>query len=414
MKKNRLKILIPNATSPVNLGDQAMLEVLLRLVKSTHRNAKVTIHSTDPQLYKQNTTYRVDHTLYSWSVFSSEKWLVRVFRLMQLVVHYFGKKFRVNINLPFKDYNKMKDLINDYEKADLIIFAPGGYIRSKKGLTQTLNLFMQLFLFELAKLFYAKKIVAPISFGPFAYKWQGKIAAKALQGLDLVAAREKYSYKLMKDYKVSNLILSSDYALLLKKKARKTNKGKRIVLGFTIRSWFQKKRQNDFEEAFTEAIRRFSIKANATIQPIAQVNAPKYGEDDVSSTKKIIAKIKNKNVDVLKIKKPHTVKGALEAYSNIDLLLGMRMHSNILAAIQGTPFVAVSYEYKTEGIMESLGVKQFCISCEEMTANKLTNLLNDLYKAKSTVRKRIEESIKSIKSVEDKRWGYLLKEGGYR
>ena len=33
--KKKLKILIPNATSPLNLGDQVMLKELLKLLKNT-------------------------------------------------------------------------------------------------------------------------------------------------------------------------------------------------------------------------------------------------------------------------------------------------------------------------------------------------------------------------------------------
>lgn len=407
MKKN-LKILIPNATSPLNLGDQVMLNELLKLLKSTHKNGEITIHSTDPHLYKKNSSFSVNHTLYSWSVFSSGIGLVRCFRLMQLIFHYFGNKFHVNITLPFKDNKKLKDIINDYEKADLIIFAPGGYLRSKKGITQTLNLFMQFLPFELAKLFYVKKIVAPISFGPFSYKWQERIAAKAIQGLDIVAAREKYSYKLMKDNNVDNLILSSDYALLLKKKARKLNKGKRTILGFTIRSWFDKKKQNDFEENFIEAIRKFSVKTNSIIQPIVQVHAPKYGEDDVVATKKIIARIKDKNINILKIKTMKDSEDALDIFSNIDLLLGMRMHSNILAATQGTPFVAISYEHKTEGIAEQIIMEKYCIDSDKVDEDNLYKLLIDAYKNRNSLSNKLLNSIKDIQNKETRRWRLIL------
>lgn len=406
--KKKLKILIPNATSPLNLGDQVTLKELLKLLKSTHRNGEVTIHSTDPKLYKQNTQYRVDHTLYSWSVFSSKKWIVRLIRLTQLIIHYFGKKYHLNISLPLKDDNKLKNIIGDFEKADLIIFAPGGYIRSRKGLTQTLNLLMQLLPFALAKLFHGKLIVAPISFGPFGYKWQERVAAKALRGLDLVGAREKYSYKLMKDNKVSNLILSSDYALLLKKNTGKINKSKRSVLGFTIRTWFDKKKQKDFEENVVDAIRKFSVKTNSIIQPIVQVLAPKYGEDDAVATKKIIAKIKTKDVDMLKIKTIKNAKDALSVFSSIDLHLGMRMHSNILAAIQGTPFVAISYEHKTEGIAEQIVMEKYCIDGEKVDKDNLYMLLIDAYKNRNILKNKILNSIKTIQDKETQRWRSIL------
>lgn len=407
MKKN-LKILIPNATSPLNLGDQVMLEELLKLLKSTHRNGEITIHSTDPKLYKKNPQYKIDHTLYSWSVFTSKKSIVRLIRLMQLIIHCLGKKYHINITLPFKDDNKIKEIINDYEKADLVVFAPGGYLRSQKGLTQTLNLFMQLVPFEFAKLFYGKIIVAPMSFGPFGYRWQERIAAKAIQGLDLVGAREKYSYRLMKDHKVNNLILSSDFALLLKKKTGKINKSTRSVLGFTIRTWFYKKKQEDFEENVVEAIRKFSVKTNSIIQPIVQVHAPKYGEDDAIVTKKIIAKIKTKDVDLLKMKTIKNAQDALNVFSNIDLHLGMRMHSNIFAAIQGTPFVAISYEHKTEGIAEQITMGKYCINGEKVDKDNLYNLLIDAYKNRNNLRNKLLNSIKTIQDKEEKRWRLIL------
>lgn len=87
------------------------------------------------------------------------------------------------------------------------------------------------------------------------------------------------------------------------------------------------------------------------------------------------------------------------------------MHSNILAAIQSVPFIGVSYEYKTEGIMKLLEVKEFCIPSEELTETRLTDLLDNLYKFKFAVRKRMNDSIGSIKSFEEKRWSYILKEG---
>lgn len=108
----------------------------------------------------------------------------------------------------------------------------------------------------------------------------------------------------MKKNKVENLILSSDLALLLKKKIRIRKKYKGIILGFTIRNWFDKNKQNGFEENFMQAIRKFSIKKNAAIQPIVQVNAPMYGDIDLEITKKIARKLRNKGCNVLKVQIP--------------------------------------------------------------------------------------------------------------
>ena len=56
IKTKRVNILVPNATSPKNIGDQAMLEVLMKLVKAAFKNASISLHSTDPNLHDK--TYK--------------------------------------------------------------------------------------------------------------------------------------------------------------------------------------------------------------------------------------------------------------------------------------------------------------------------------------------------------------------
>lgn len=48
-------------------------------------------------------------------------------------------------------------------------------------------------------------------------------------------------------------------------------------------------------------------------------------------------------------------------YGRLRLLVGTRMHANILALCAGTPVVAISYERKTDGIMERLGLGAFVL-----------------------------------------------------
>ena len=248
-KTNALRILIPNATSPRNVGDRAMLDVLIGLIRSVHKNASITVYSTDPILYK-NVSYKTKHTLYSWSVFRETEITSRIICVSKLVTQYMLLKFGIkNIRID----KGLDSLISDYENADLIIFAGGGYLRSKKGIRQTLNLAMQLLLFRYSELFSARKIVAPISIGPFGYKWLEKIVVNELRQMNLLAVREEYSYKILNKYKMKNIVLSSDHALMTKKinKRRTTRK---LTLGFTIREWLKGENNTNFEKVFVEAI----------------------------------------------------------------------------------------------------------------------------------------------------------------
>ncbi len=402
--KHKVKILIPNATSPKNVGDLAMLTVLIRILKSAYKNPKIVIHSVDPLMIDRKMASRIDETIYSHTVFKSRNLLVRLKRVCELLIKYL--LYKINLNILPK--NKLDELILDYKNSDLIIFVGNGNIRAKKGLTQSLNLLMLLMLFQISKLFPAKKIVSPISFGPFGYKWQETLALRAIDNLDLIAAREEFSFNVLKKNKVKNLIISSDHALLSKIKVKKFRKAHPVV-GFTIRNWLPKNEQLNFESDIILGLEKFTKLQKGAIQPIVQVNAPEYGEKDEEAVNRVIHGLKSKKVSVLKIKKAKDLKSALKIYSGIDLLLGMRMHSNILAATQGTPFVSISYEYKSMGISKQLKMDEYCVNCNDLDVNLIVQKLNKIYKQKNQLQKRFLKVISEIQTNELPRWTNLVK-----
>lgn len=392
-----MKILIPNATSPKNIGDLAILTGLLNALEN---KKKALIHSSDPLLH----TFKASPTLYTWAIFENRKPHARIKRMFELFLH------SSSIRNSFKHlrHPKLNTLLNDYAAADVILFVGGGYLRSQPGVKQSLNLLMILFMFYLARNVKAKKIVAPVSVGPFAYKWQEKLTGKLLKTFDLVSVREIYSFNLLEKYMPKKVILSTDTSLLLNFKMKQKPTSEKFILGFTIRKWLSKNKQAEFEKDFYETLLRFSRKTGAAIQPIIQVDAPEYGEDDKKITENISKKLRNNSVEVLPIQKVTNLKNAQDTYSGIDLLLGMRMHSNILAALVGTPFVAVSYEYKTEGISKDLGVAKYCIPVQKVTHEKLYNLLIKGYKDKKTIQETLRKNIARLSKLEMKRWSKIL------
>ena len=398
-----MKILIPNATSPKNIGDLAILTGLISLLG---KNNKIKVHSTEPQLYNREfDKFKVSHTLYSWAVFKNRNVISRVKNIGELLINYGLLKF--GFNTP--KIGKSSLILKDYLNADVILFVGGGYLRSQKGIKQSLNLLMTLLHFYIAKKTKAKKIVAPISFGPFAYKWQEKYAAGVLKEFDIVATRERYSYNLLKKYKLANLISSSDSSFFLNvKKENRDLQRRNVVLGFTIREWLREKLQKNFEAEFTDAIAMFAKTTGVQIRPIVQVDAPKYGDNDADLTKKIAIDLKGKGVKVLPIKKIVDLKSAFKVYGELDLLLGMRMHSNILAAIQGTPFVAISYEHKTEGITRQLVMEKYCVKCEKVNKENLYKLLVDVYTNKIDLKNKLISSVKTIQVNETQKWNKFL------
>ncbi len=392
------KILIPNATGPTNMGDQAILLPVVNLIRDNFPNAYLTIHTTTPSFFENELVDDVDSHLYNWAVFEDRRFAVRIIRLVELFIAYFSLKFT---NRSFAK-GKLKKLINDYIESDLIIFIGGGYLRSQRKISQSLNLIMILFLFLISRESNAKRIVMPISFGPFSRTWHERLSAYFLKDFDLVSTREEISFSKLKKYKIDTLIDSTDTALLLDQYSKKS-KSSSFRLGFTIREWLDVKSQARFEKEFVKSIVKFSKYTKCLIQPIIQVQGDIYGESDIKITKRISFDISKHGI---RVSDPYLISGIKDIgiYSQIDLFLGMRMHSNILAALQGTPFVAIAYEHKTQGISRDLGMEDYCISAEDVTEASLFDLLRKAHKNRVYLESTINKSVNKIRKEETDRW----------
>ncbi len=55
----------------------------------------------------------------------------------------------------------------------------------------------------------------------------------------------------------------------------------------------------------------------------------------------------------------------------LDMVVGMRYHSNIFSAKMGTPFISVSYEQKMAGFMQTMGLEAYCLDVNDLSAAAL-------------------------------------------
>ncbi len=409
IKHTHRQILIANATSPRNLGDNAILDGILVLFSRIIKENKITIHSSESELYVDMNKYhiRFSNTFYNWAVFQNKNILVRIWRMMNLLILLIGIKFSY-IEKLFTSNRILNKLFSDYKKADLIFLAGGGYLRSKKGIKQTLNLLMQFYPFLIAILLKKKFIVGSISLGPFAYSWQEKLSVIILKKAHLVAVRENISFQKMKEMGMKNIKPMADLAFLLQSPKGKKKSKSPIVIGISLRNWFQKSRQLEFENEVFSALRTFSKSMKIIIQPIAQVNSPQYGDFDLDIAKRLYKYCINSNLSVSPIRIPENVEEAFEAYQSLDLLIGMRMHANILASIVGVPFVSISYEHKTEGIAKQLGMSEYCIKCEKVTRFTVGKLIQSLYRNKHKLHQQLVDRVGRIRVNEMRKWVKIL------
>ena len=70
---------------------------------------------------------------------------------------------------------------------------------------------------------------------------------------------------------------------------------------------------------------------------------------------------------------------------NVDIMVSTNMHPIILAATSNIPSIALSYHYKVDDYMASLGLDKFLLKIDDFTSNKLSQLIIELIEKRNEI-----------------------------
>ncbi|OGY22454.1 MAG: hypothetical protein A3A65_04855 [Candidatus Chisholmbacteria bacterium RIFCSPLOWO2_01_FULL_49_14] len=332
-----MKVLIPNAAKPGNLGDMAILNVLLARLRS--RKNTIMIHCFNPEEQKKEMLSKP--CLYYWAAFQTRSNIHRLTRTLILAIGLLMPE-RFEKILP----RDLQLILSDYKTADQIVLQGGGYFRSKKGLRQQINAVMNAIFILFAKKYRKPVTIRPMSFGPFSNTYTEWLCGTLISLADTIYIRDGVSYDVIAKYiPAARLMRAPDDALSLK--PVKVKKHSQRTLGFTIREWVNIKDREIFLSRFADFIHRTAEDQRCSIiQPIIQADLPEYGEGDRLITARLVKLLEGKGLRITRQRCPKTVNQALASYGKLSYLIGMRMHSCIFAHVQGIPFTAIAYEHK--------------------------------------------------------------------
>jgi colanic acid/amylovoran biosynthesis protein len=81
----------------------------------------------------------------------------------------------------------------------------------------------------------------------------------------------------------------------------------------------------------------------------------------------------------------------------MDLHIGTRMHSNILAMLSGTPVVAIQYEPKTKDMMDSFGLGDWVIDIEQINPERLIQMVDEGIEKRDSIKSQISKKLPELK-----------------
>lgn len=312
------------------------------------------------------------------------------------------------------------EMIRTLRESTLVFLCGGGYFFSYRRFLLGPTFFQNLIHPILASVLRKPIIFFPQSIGPFSNHFTVLAINKLIgsESVNAVFLREKTSLnnftKTVKEKDRSKLLLCPDMAFLMEESSSSEFNLKnnielpRPVLGITLREWpFQggsrtgEINRKTYLNSLVQTAKAFYSRFNGSILIVPQVWGPGSLEDDRPISREFYLRLKEiipeKNLGLFEadeIPSPHYL---VRLFSILDILIGTRFHSCIFAALSNIPFISISYQHKSSGIMEMLGLERFSIDISEVSEEKVIPLIEEILNSSEEMRRSLRGLIESIK-----------------
>ena len=332
-----MKIAIAGNYGANNLGDELILGGLLTTLRAVKPAAEITVLSANPKLI-------------------TEKFEVRSVRKFPAGIRSFIT-YLFNGNL-----NKTRKTIKE---CDFFILGGGGLF-DDASLRAVIIWGVQ----GLAASLHKKPI---IMYGQNLRSLKSRIARyivkKLFKKAVFIAVRDEDSKKTIKSLiKGKKIYLMPDLIFKLEPKFKQARENKLLIC---------LRQQANLPKTFESAIAGFINQLAQEDEDLKIEFLPfKKGKDTLFHSK-IIEKIANKD-RISKVAYTEKRQNIERLFSESKVVLGMRLHSILMAINTGTPFIAINYNPKVKNILETLNLGQYLVEPDEVTPERLASLLKKL------------------------------------
>ena len=334
------KIVISGYYGFNNIGDESILTAIISGINDTVENADIVVLSKKPEL-------------------TSHK-------------HNVKQIDRKNI---FK-------IISEIKNCQLLISGGGGLLQD---VTSSKSILYYLAIMGIGKIFKKKVMIYSQGMGPINKPLNRKLTKYILNKVDFITLRDEKSRKFLKEINVNNKninvtadpvigIIKSDLSLghkILKDAGLEDNE--KPIVGLSIRG---RNKDNKLVNMIARVCDRIIDEFGVNI-----VFIPFHQGEDIKIIEDIKVEMNREAIGLTE----HGVDETLSIIGNLDLLVGVRLHSLIFGDIMNVPMIAISYDPKIDNFMNYLD-QQIISNIEDLDEDELIaeikNKLNneDMYR----------------------------------
>lgn len=308
-----------------------------------------------------------------------------------------------------------KNIVQIYraiKKCDVLISGGGSLLQD---VTSRRSISYYLVIMLMAILLGKKVMVYSQGIGPINRHINRHFVQWVLNKVDCITVRDEKSHKLLQDIGVNRppMYVTADPVMSLKKgdieigKRRLIREGmqngdRKPLIGFAIRGWQRNERlKENIAKTADKLIENFGVEV---------VFIPFHFGEDIQMMEDIEDAMEHEGIFV---KNKYDIYEMLGIVGNLDLLIGVRLHSLIFAAIMNIPMIGISYDPKIDSFMESLGLSTLC-SVDQLAYEDLLMEIENKRNQSTQDKEKLFYSVEKIQKkleINEKLLKDLLKQG---
>jgi polysaccharide pyruvyl transferase WcaK-like protein len=290
--------------------------------------------------------------------------------------------------------------------ADVVVAKGGSYLHSLGGFGEVIYLWRMLYPLRIAHAYRRRTVLLGVSFGEHYSVLTRVMLRTALRSRGQVYAREPRSLALARSelgVADRDLKLIPDVAFLTANKTPGRPSGDELRVGVTVR-------YSRFPDASpAPALERYKQALDHVLGGLLQADPrvrvifiPQVLEDiqlarDIAAALECSDRVEAIDADL-------SLEELLALYAGLDVLIGTRLHSIILAAVTGVPFVHIVVEpSKSYGTLEMLGMESAGVPYDGITDSALMRAAEHAIANRDEIserlRVRVEEHRSTLKQI---------------
>ncbi len=320
-----------------NTGDEAILEVIIDFLQRQLPGVEVVVFSADP-----------GHTRRTYGVEAVSR-------------------------------THMSSIVRTLRRADLLISGGGGLFQD---ITSFRSVVYYLGIIELAMLMDKKVAVFAQGMGPLHHRMAMKWVKRVLDRVDLVSVRDPFSARFLEELGVKREVrVTADPVFSLTPASQEEIKAfwrtqgiwkeqKQLQVGIALRPFLH---VTPFGVDILETI----IKACIYLEEeygARLIFLPYHLQKDLPLARQVASRLSRQS---LIMDRTLSAREVMCLIGGLDLLVGMRLHALIFAAVSGIPFVALPYDPKINAFLSRMG-KETPAPLQELTLDRLKQELNEI------------------------------------